>query len=109
MSYTLNKKTYKLLVADTSEKREKGLMFYRKLEDVDGMIFIFPDKQIRSFWNKNTFMDLDIYWLATSVSKSGTNRLLGSVFLPSIEKTKKERIVESTLPVDRVIEIPHKN
>ena len=27
------------------------------------MIFIFPDKERQTFWNKNTYLDLDIYWM----------------------------------------------
>src|SRR3990167_7212503 len=63
INYKIQNKTHKLLVADTPEKWEKGLMFFRKLDGVDGMIFIFPDKQPRIFWNKNTLMDLDLLWI----------------------------------------------
>ncbi len=44
ITYALQGKSYQLLVADTPSQWEKGLMFYRKLDGVDGMIFLFPDK-----------------------------------------------------------------
>ncbi len=47
-------------IADSSEKWEFGLMFKKDLIDGEGMLFIFPEEQIRQFWMKNTFIDLDI-------------------------------------------------
>ena len=99
LNYSLNNKQYKLLIADTPEKWAKGLMFFRKPDQgVDGMIFLFPNKQERSFWNKNTYMDLDIYWL-------DDEKIVGKSYLPSIEKSKEIVIVNSSQPVNKVIEL----
>lgn len=98
IDYQLEGKKYKLLVADTAEKQEKGLMFYRELDGVDGMVFVFPDKQTRSFWNKNTLMDLELLWIAD-------DKLVGRSQLPSIEKSKEIVTVESPGPADKVIEL----
>jgi hypothetical protein len=97
-NYKLLTKTYKLLIADTPEKWEKGLMFFRKPVNFDGMMFQFPDKQIQTFWNKNTFMDLDLYWM-------DADKIVGKSFLPSIEKSKKIVSVNSPTAADRVIEL----
>ena len=101
LNYQLQSNSYKLLVADTPEKWGRGLMFLRKLEGVDGMIFIFPDKQSRTFWNKNTLIDLDILWI-------DGEKVVGKSFLPSIEKSKEIVTVESPKSADKVIEIPAK-
>lgn len=98
INYQLNNKTYKLLTAEKTAEWSRGLMFYKKLDGADGMIFVFPDKQIRNFWNKNTYMDLDIYWL-------DDNKIVGKDFLPSIEKSKEIIVVNSDKEVNRVIEI----
>lgn len=98
ISYTLNNKKYKLLVATTSAEHNKGLMNYRKLDNADGMIFLFSDKNIRYFWNKNTYLDLDIYWLKD-------DKVVGQSFLPSIEKSKEVTIIKSPDLADKVIEI----
>lgn len=100
INYELRTKNYKLLVADTPEKHSKGLIFLRKLDGVQGMIFLFPDKVNRTFWNMNTFMDLDIYWL-------DDERVVGQDILPSIEKSKSIITVSSPQPANKVIEIPH--
>jgi len=98
MPYELDKKIYLLREAKTSEEWQKGLMFVKKPVDYDGMIFIFPDKQIRSFWNKNTFVDLEVYWL-------DDDKIIGKEELPSIIKTKTVKIITSPLPVNKVVEI----
>jgi len=101
VSYSIDGRVYNLLVAKTKEEHQKGLMFYRNKKDLkgaDGMIFVFSDKDYRVFWNKNTFLDLDIYWI-------DEDRVVGKDFLPSIEKTKEIFTLTSPKPVDRVVEI----
>lgn len=102
INYQLQSTNYRLLVADTPEKWEKGLMFFRALEGVNGMLFLFPDKQRRTFWNKNTLMDLDLLWI-------NDDRLVGKSSLPSIEKSKKIVTVDSRERVNKVIELPKSN
>jgi hypothetical protein len=99
ISYKLKNSQLNLLVADTREKWERGLMYYRKLQGTDGMIFIFPDKQYRSFWNKNTLMDLRVYWL-------NNDNIVGQDELLSVEKTKQIITINSPKEVNKVIELP---
>jgi uncharacterized membrane protein (UPF0127 family) len=96
--YKLENKNYCLLVADSSYKWTKGLMNYKKPVDFDGMIFIFPTKEIQSFWNMNTYLDLDLYWL-------DDKKVVGKSFLPSIESTKNVNYVVSPKPANKVIEL----
>ena len=50
-------------VASTFEEREKGLMFRDSLPDNAGMLFIFEEEGLYSFWMKNMRFSLDIIWL----------------------------------------------
>jgi uncharacterized protein len=50
-------------IADTPEKQSKGLMFRQKIKDDYGMLFIFAEEDIRSFWMKNTYITLDMIFL----------------------------------------------
>ncbi|CAH0312538.1 hypothetical protein SRABI96_05068 [Peribacillus sp. Bi96] len=50
-------------VADTQRKREKGLMFVRKLPENEGMLFVFLEKIYDGFWMKNTLIPLSIAFL----------------------------------------------
>ncbi len=54
-------------VARTAEEREKGLMYRDKLDKGRGMLFVFPDVLVRSFWMENTLIPLDIAYLDESL------------------------------------------
>ena len=47
-------------IADTSEKREHGLMDRKNLKPDTGMLFIFDQPQFLAFWMKNTKIPLSI-------------------------------------------------
>ncbi|MDR7238161.1 DUF192 domain-containing protein [Neobacillus drentensis] len=50
-------------VANTQEKRDKGLMFVGKLPKNEGMLFVFSGKTYGGFWMKNTLIPLSIAFL----------------------------------------------
>lgn len=47
-------------IAETEKQHEYGLMFRRSLPNDHGMLFVFKDEMVRSFWMKNTLIDLSI-------------------------------------------------
>ena len=101
LKYRLENKTYKLIVVYNQSEWSKGLMYYKnkkELKGADGMIFIFPEKEYRTFLNKNTYLDLDIYWL-------DNDSVVGKDYLPNILKTKKIFTVDSGKEVNKVVEI----
>lgn len=49
-----------LWVADTAERRSRGLMFVTDLGAADGMAFIYPAPHSGNFWMKNTVLPLSI-------------------------------------------------
>jgi uncharacterized membrane protein (UPF0127 family) len=53
-------------VARTSEERAEGLMYREEVPDGTGMLFVFPDSQVRSFWMANTYVALDIAYMDPS-------------------------------------------
>ncbi|MFN3551083.1 MAG: DUF192 domain-containing protein [Endomicrobiia bacterium] len=101
IEYEIEGKKYKLYLADTQKKREVGLMYKKKLDNVDGMLFIFDEKIKPVFYNKNTYLDLDIYWI------DGSSVVFKS-FLPSITTARKIVYVSSAVEVDKVIELIRK-
>lgn len=50
-------------VAETRQQQAKGLMFVRSLPSDSGMLFVYKDEALRSFYMKNTYIPLDIIWL----------------------------------------------
>jgi uncharacterized membrane protein (UPF0127 family) len=51
-------------VADTPERGEQGLMFVRDLPPERGMVFPFTPPRVVSFWMKNTYIELDMLFIA---------------------------------------------
>ena len=50
-------------VANKEATRMSGLMFRKEMDWNAGMLFVFPDSQIRAFWMKNTFIPLSIAFI----------------------------------------------
>lgn len=50
-------------IADTPEKHARGLMFRTHIRADYGMLFVFAEEDIRSFWMKNTLIPLDMIFL----------------------------------------------
>lgn len=50
-------------IADTNEKRARGLMFREHMATGQGMLFVFEEPGQWTFWMKNTKIPLDILWL----------------------------------------------
>lgn len=54
----------KVELAATPYQWAKGLMFREFLPEDSGMLFVFPDERLRSFWMKNTKIPLDIIFIS---------------------------------------------
>jgi len=52
-------------IADTDPKRAQGLMFRRRLQDGQGMIFLFEHEEEITMWMKNTYIPLDMVFIGT--------------------------------------------
>jgi uncharacterized membrane protein (UPF0127 family) len=55
--------TIDIELADTFQKREKGLMDRTSMKEDEGMLFIFDAEERQSFWMKNTHITLDIIFV----------------------------------------------
>lgn len=50
-------------IADTEYKRQLGLMNRKSMEENQGMLFIFNEERLQSFWMLNTLISLDIIFV----------------------------------------------
>ncbi len=62
----VNGHSFRIEVADDPAERQQGLMNRKNLGDDEGMLFIFPEDQILSFWMKNTLIPLSIAYIDSS-------------------------------------------
>lgn len=54
---------FRVEIADTPEKHALGLMHRRTLRSDYGMLFVFAEEELRSFWMKDTLIALDMIFL----------------------------------------------
>ena len=55
-------------LALTKAEKAKGLMYRKKLTDIDGMLFIWKKEEKRCMWMKNTFIPLDLGFFREDMS-----------------------------------------
>lgn len=83
-------------VADEPRERRIGLMFRREMAEDRGMLFLYDAPQIAAFWMQNTYIPLDMLFIAAD----GT-----IVDLHSNAEPLSEEIIRSDRPVDAILEI----
>ena len=59
----INETCFEIEIRDDDKERAEGLMNRTELENDKGMLFIFEEENIYSFWMKNTLIPLDIIWI----------------------------------------------
>ncbi|TKW61263.1 MAG: DUF192 domain-containing protein [Blastochloris viridis] len=87
--------TVSVQVADDGDERAKGLMFVREMPDKEGMLFVWPEEAARSFWMRNTYIPLDLFYI----------RKGEIVKVISWAKPMDESQLPSDQPVDWVLEM----
>ncbi len=87
---------FRVEVASTPQERARGLMYRDHLDEDAGMLFIFEDVGLYSFWMKNTLIPLDMIWLdddGTVVYIAEDVQPCGSGTCPLINPGKEARYV----------------
>ena len=89
-------RTIDIEIAHKEYERTQGLMYRRGMKDTQGMLFIFEDESMRSFWMKNTLMGLDIIY----IKANGEIESIAKYVIP-----KSERSIPSKGPAMYVLEV----
>lgn len=55
--------SFEIELAENQQETTLGLMYRRSMAANRGMLFIFPQEEMRSFWMKNTYIPLDIIYI----------------------------------------------
>lgn len=94
----INNKIINVEVMATKAQQMQGLSGKEKLEENNGMLFVYQDKQIRSFWMKEMLFPIDIIWI-------DDNKIVD--FNKNVPIPSKEKIptVSPKKPINYVLEI----
>jgi len=87
---------FNIEIAESDYETQTGLMYRNSMEDNQGMLFIFPDVAMHSFYMKNTVIPLDIIYIDENLR------------IVSFQKNAKpfdETGLSSKVPVKYVFEI----
>lgn len=87
---------FDIWIADTQERRSRGLMFVEHMAPDAGMLFIYPSPQPISMWMKNTHIPLDMLFVTPD------GRVVKVVANTKVMSTKT---IESGQDVTAVIEL----
>jgi uncharacterized membrane protein (UPF0127 family) len=84
-------------LARTNEEQRMGLMFRKKLDDGEGMLFVYNRDQMLSFWMKNTIIPLSIAF----ISHDGRVIEIQDMRPQSLQSIRSSRSVRYALEVPR--------
>lgn len=85
-------------ISDTEEKRIAGLSSFEQFSLGEGMLFVFEEEIIPSFWMKDMNFPIDIIWINKDLVVAG--------FEESISPNTYPRTYSPTVPVQYVLEAP---
>jgi len=98
----INNTEIQVEIADTPEKRTKGLSGRNSLDQNKGMLFVFPKGSNATFWMKDMKFDLDIIWIRDSkIVKIDKNVKAPKAGTPDNKLT----LYKSKQPIDYVLEV----
>lgn len=83
-------------VAETEEKRTRGLSGREKLLDIEGMLFVFETPARHTFWMKDMKFDLDIIWI--------NNKKIVDI-TENVSHNNQQVIYSPKVPVNMVLEV----
>lgn len=83
-------------IADNGYETETGLMYRQEIEDDQGMLFVFPDEAMHSFYMKNTEFPLDLIFIKSDMSVAS---------FQENAQPMSEASLSSKVPIQYVLEV----
>lgn len=92
---TIGEHVLEVELASTGEERARGLMFRESLPVDQGMLFVYPNERILSFWMRNTSIPLSIAFL------DADKRIINILDMQPFDETSHQ----STSPAQYALEV----
>ena len=98
----INNQEIKVEIADSSEERKQGLGGRESLATDSGMLFVFPESGVYSFWMKGLKFPLDFIWIKDNTVLD----ILRDVKPPDPGQSDESLpIYQPNQPINKVLEI----
>ncbi len=94
----INNQKLLVAIADTSVKHEHGLSGVKKIEEDQGMLFVFDEHGRYNFWMKDMNFAIDILWL------DDNNKILE--ITKNLFPESYPTVYQPSIPVIKVLEVP---
>ncbi len=108
-SQTGAKKNFSVGIAETDREHEQGLMYCKKMEQNQGLFFVFNTEKPHFFWMKNTLIELAVIFVDRDFNVIATRKgvPLSKTTLPSVKPSQFVLEVnweagKSILPGDKI-------
>jgi len=82
-----------IYLAENSTQRAQGLMFIEQMDEMEGMLFTYPQPVVMTMWMKNTYIPLDMLFIrqdgsisniAKNTTPLSTSRISSSEPVPMV-------------------------
>lgn len=93
---TIGAKSLQVEIVQNDEERMRGLMHREQLPQDQGMLFVFEESRIQSFWMRNTFIPLDIAFI------DANGKIIDIQRMAPLDETQS---YQSPVPVPYVLEV----
>ncbi len=92
-------------VAKTSYQQQRGLMYRKNLADYKGMLFVYDNEEILTFWMKNTYIPLNILYIKEDLSIDSTHYMkpLNDKLIYSSKKPSKYALEITPATFDKLM------
>lgn len=98
----LKDQTFVLEIADTPAKQRQGLSGRASLASDHGMLFVYPEEKILTFWMKDMKFDVDVLWIAGDKIVAWEKNMAAP--LPDVTDSQLLQYT-SAFPADKALEL----
>lgn len=105
-SVQINNHKIDVEIAGTAEARERGLGGHAPLSDSEGMLFVFDNPIVQTFWMKGMTFPIDIVWIGADSRGEAFIAGIENNVDPQIGATVRDmELYQSPVPVQYVLEV----
>ncbi len=84
VSVTIGKTSISATIADTDDKRVRGLSGRAELQPNEGMLFVFDEPGMHGFWMKDMNFPIDIMWIDEEFMIIGITENIATTTYPTL-------------------------